>query len=233
MSVDLACARYPDIGVALLDGSARTATLLDIPLAGRPAVDALADWLVDTVAHHGARGLCIDGPLGWKRPDTDSPHCRRSERQLRAPGKTGLPPDGVKPATYLAFTQFSIALFDVLTMQHGFLLPGQSGAAGAPFVTETFPTAAWRALALTPLKGKGRATAGDVTEAASRFTDATGYTLSRPPTHDELQAAVGGVAGVAWAAGQQDAVHLAGDPPVHLDGRWCEGYIMVPALRVP
>jgi hypothetical protein len=233
LSVDLAYVRYADVGVALLDGSSRTATLLDLPLTGRPTVEALADWLVEVVPQYEVAGLCIDGPLGWKLPNTDAPHCRRSERQLRAPGKTGLPPDGVKPATYLAFTQFSIALFERLTMAHGFVLPGSAAAPGARFVTESFPTAVWRALGLPPLKGKGRATPGDVAEAAARFRVATGYTLSRTPTHDELQAAVGGIAGVDWASGAHDVVHLAGDPPVRLDGRWCEGYIMVPASRAP
>jgi hypothetical protein len=232
LSVDLAYVRYRDVGVALLSYDARRVDFLTIDLDGPPDPLRLADWLRTQLERHGAQGLCIDGPLGWKAPETDSPHCRRSERQLRAPGKTGLPPDGVKPATYLAFTRFSIALFERLTMTHGLVLPGQTDAPQTrPFVTESFPTAAWRALGLTPLVAKGKATPAMVAEAAARFTAETGFTLARMPTHDELQAAMGGLAGVSWARGETHAVHLAGDAPFRLDGSWREGYIMSPAAR--
>jgi hypothetical protein len=232
LSVDLAYVRYRDVGVALLSQEARRVEFLDIPLDRPPDPVELADWLVARLAEHGAQGLCIDGPLGWKAPDTDSPHCRRSERQLRAPGKTGLPPDGVKPGTYLAFTRFSIALFERLTITHGLVLPGQTDAPpDRPFVTESFPTAAWRALGLTPLVAKSKATPAHVAESADRFTRETGFTLSRMPSHDELQAAIGGLAGLAWARGDHAAVHLAGDAPFRLDGSWREGYIMSPAPR--
>lgn len=237
LSVDLAYVRYTDIGVALLDHTTHRIDFLDIPLTGTPDPLRLAEWLVTVADDQGVAGLCIDGPLGWKAPGTDSPHCRRSERLVRAPGKTGLPPDGVKPATYLAFTRFSIALFERLTMTDGFALPGQTDApaealAGARFVTESFPTAAWRALGLPPLMAKGKARPALVAEAAQRLAHHTGYTLSRAPSHDELQAATGGLAGVAWARGAHEAVQLAGDPPFRLDGCWREGYIMVPASRV-
>jgi hypothetical protein len=231
ISVDLASVRYTDIGVALLDGATRGVECLVPPLSGRPAPEILADWLIELVARHGAAGLCIDGPLGWKSPDTDSPHCRRSERLLRAPGKTGLPPDGVKPATYLAFTTFSIALFERLTMGQGFRLPGdpRDTSAAVPFVTESFPTAAWRALGAPPLPAKGRTTATQLSEWTARLRDITGFALDGTPTHDQLQAAVGGVAALAWASGDHHRVQLAGDPPFRLDGSWREGYIMVPA----
>jgi hypothetical protein len=227
LSVDLAYVRYRDVGVALLSAEARRVDFLGIALEGTPDPHQLADWLLAQLELHDAQGLCIDGPLGWKAPDTDSPHCRLSERQLRAPGKTGVPPDGVKPATYLAFTRFSIALFERLTTTHGLVLPGQAEpGTERRFVTESFPTAAWRALGVTPLIAKGKATPNLVAEAAVRFTAATGFTLARPPTHDELQAAIGGLAGLAWARGDQLAVHLAGEAPFRLDGSWREGYIM-------
>jgi hypothetical protein len=55
--------------------------------------------------------------------------------------------------------------------------------------------------------------------------------LDRTPGHDQLQAVVGGLAPLAWAAGQRDRVTLAGLPPHRLDGSWREGYIMVPSDR--
>ncbi len=228
---------YRDIGVALVtydDTGAQeslTARAVDVPLSGRPSVAALASWLRDMVELHDARCLCIDGPLGWRSPDTDSPHCRRSERAVRAPGKTGLPPDGVKPRTYLGFTTFSIALFEAFLTSAEWALPGDPNAAHtARVVTESFPTAAWRALGLSPLMAKGRASVADVQDAGARLQTRTGITLEQVRTHDQLQAVVGGIAGAWWVAGRTGQVQLAGDPPFRLDGSWREGYIMIPAI---
>lgn len=228
---------YRDIGVALVtydhDGqreqlSART---LNVPLTGRPAVEPLVAWLKEMVDAHDVRCLCIDGPLGWRSPDTDSLHCRLSERALRAPGKTGLPPDGVKPRTYLGFTTFSIALFEAWLEDADWALPGDPAAASrARVVTESFPTAAWRALGLPPLAGKARASIADVQQAGARLQTRTGIALDEVRTHDQLQAVVGGIAGAWWAAGRTERVQLAGAAPFRLDGSWREGYIMLPAL---
>lgn len=232
LSVDLAYVKYTDIGVALLEqtGGRISARLLEVPLVGRPVVADLVEWLVATAASHDAAGICIDGPLGWKGPHTDAEHCRLSERSVRAPGKTGLPPDGVKPRTYLPFTEFSIAMFEAITLERGFMLPGQARSPSSePFVTETFPTAAWRALGLPPLPAKSKTKPTDLAAAVSRLVAATGVILDASPTHDQLQAVVGGLAGLAWARGAKDEVMLAGAPPFRLDDSWREGYIMIPA----
>ena len=227
---------YRDIGVAVVtcdaDGprESLTARAVPVPLSGRPSVPALASWLRDVCEAHDVHCLCIDGPLGWRSPETDSPHCRVSERAVRAPGKTGLPPDGVKPRTYLGFTTFSIALFEALLDSSHWALPGDPTAAPhARVITESFPTAGWRALGLSPLMAKGRASSADVQDAAARLQMRTGITLEQVHTHDQLQAVVGGIAGAWWAAGCTGKVELAGAPPFRLDGSWREGYIMVPA----
>ena len=228
---------YRDIGVALVtydDGGGKhdslTARAFDVPLSGRPSVAALASWLREMVETHDVRCLCIDGPLGWRSPDTDSPHCRLSERAVRAPGKTGLPPDGVKPRTYLGFTTFSIALFESFLSSADWALPGDPAAVPtARVVTESFPTAGWRALGLSPLMAKGRASVVDVQDAGVRLQARTGITLEQVRTHDQLQAVVGGIAGAWWAAGRTSHVQLAGAAPFRLDGSWREGYIMIPA----
>jgi hypothetical protein len=236
LSVDLAYMDYRDIGVALVscagDGpeGSLSARAFDVPLRGRPSVAALSSWLREMVEEHDVRCLCIDGPLGWRSPDTDSPHCRLSERAVRAPGKTGLPPDGVKPRTYLGFTTFSIALFEAFTGSTEWALPGDPAAAlDARVVTESFPTAGWRALGLSPLMAKGRASVADVQDAGVRLQARTGIALEQVCTHDQLQAVVGGIAGAWWAAGRTERVQLAGAPPFRLDGSWREGYIMIPA----
>ena len=234
LSVDLAYKHYRDCGVALLSQQAGAphAQLLEVSLSGPPDPQRLADWLADQADRHQVAGLCIDGPLGWKAPDTEAEHCRLSEKAVRAPGKTGLPPDGVKPRGYLPFTRFSIALFERLTGVHGFALPGHLAPGNARFVTETFPTAAWRQLGLAPVPAKAKTTPAALHDAVQRLQQATGVVITPgTPTHDELQAVVGGLAGLAWAQGDRAQVHLAGAPPFRLDDCWREGYIMIPASR--
>ena len=198
----------------------------------------LPPWLLRCASEAQVVGLCIDGPLGWKGPEPLAEHSRLSERLVRAPGKTGLPPDGVKPRGYLGFTRFSIALFERLTRDGAWQLPGAEAdvLSHTPlrtgFVTETFPTAIWRGLGLTPLVGKSTAGVGDVAAAVERFTGRTGLRLAGTPSHDQLQAVVGGYAGLRWAQGDPEAV-LAGAPPFRLDGSWREGYIMTMQPSAP
>lgn len=236
LSVDLAYKRHADIGVALLEArdAQLRATIVDAMLPDPPHPHVLADWLHALAGQHDVTGIAIDGPLGWKAPGTGAEHCRMSEKAVRAPGKTGLPPDGVKPRNYLAFTAFSIALFERLTVHHGCALPGadRAGDPGPRFVTETFPTAAWRSLGLTPVPGKGRTTPAQLAGALGHLTARVpSLELDRAPTHDQLQAVVGGLAPLAWAHGDTTRVTLAGVPPHRLDGSWREGYIMIPSAR--
>ena len=231
LSVDLAYKRHADIGVALLEecGDMITATLLDVPLDDPPHPSTFADWLHALALRYAVAGVAIDGPLGWKAAGTEAEHCRMSEKAVRAPGKTGLPPDGVKPRNYLAFTEFSIALFERLSDHFGYALPG--AGSGERFVTETFPTAAWRSLGLAPVPGKGRTTPAELEAAVVRLGARVLLALDRAPTHDQPQAVVGGLAPLAWAEEQRDRVTLAGLPPHRLDGSWREGYIMIPSDR--
>ena len=242
LSIDLALASYRDIGAAIVRADEHGhlhATVLDVPGTGRPTVAALVSFISAVTATEGLPCVAIDGPLGWRSPATDSPHARLSERALRAPGKTGLPPDGVKPRNYLPFTRLSIDLFEALTAD-GWLLPDAPGTPGDPLhhragmrrVTESFPTAAWRGLGLTPLAGKARCRPEAVLEAVTRLTEALPLTMAphaSPLTHDQLQAIVGGIAPAWWMAGQTGALHFAGAPPVRLEGSWREGYILAPS----
>ena len=246
LSIDLAYTRHSDIGVALLhhdQAGVLHAAAVPVPLTGPPTVNRRADWIEQVANANHVRGLCIDGPSGWQGPETPAhygaQHSRWSEKLLRAPGKTGLP--GIaKPSPYLPFTAFSIALFERLT-QSGWTLPDGSHRsardATAPerLVTESFPTAAWRALGLAPLPGKARVGRNDaVLEAARASLRRTlGLALTNVVTHDELQAVVGGVAGAWWASGVPERVRFAGAPPFRLDGSWREGYIIVPATLPP
>ncbi len=125
LSIDLALISYRDVGAALVQSAPsgeRTARVIRLTQGGRPTTDALVGWMEQVAEREQVRCRAIDGPLGWRGPDTDSPHSRLSERAVRAPGKTGLPPDGVKPRTYLEFSRLSIAIFERLTAR-GWRLP--------------------------------------------------------------------------------------------------------------
>lgn len=181
----------------------------------------------------GVGVVAIDGPLAWRGPATTSIHSRLAERTVRAPGKTGLPPDGVKPRPYLAFTTLSIALAERLTAVGWRPVTdpdsGPPGAGGGRMFTETFPTAAWRGLGLAPLPGKSRCAAADVSAAQRRLAQVCAIAIEGVETHDDLQAVVGGIAPAWWMAGLMDRVAFAGVPPFRVDDSWREGYIIVPA----
>lgn len=236
LSIDLALTSYADIGVAFLTSTARgalDARILRVPMTGRPDVDALASWIQRTAEPLGVGCVAIDGPLGWRGPDTDSVHSRLSERAVRAPGKTGLPPDGVKPRTYLAFSRLSIALFERLTTAGWRLPTDRKAGAGPRMVTETFPTAAWRALGLVPLPGKSRSQVQDVHEGLQRLAGGCDIRCTGVETHDDLQAVIGGIAPAWWMAGLLDRVAFAGAPPFRLDESWREGFIILPTGLLP
>ena len=234
LSIDLALTSYASIGAACVRASASGALhahVVRVPLPGRPDVGTLAGWIHETAERLGAGCIAIDGPLGWRGPDTESAHCRLSERAVRAPGKTGLPPDGVKPRTYQAFTQLSIALFEQLT-RAGWKLPsGPQSIVASRMIAETFPTAAWRSLGLVPLPGKSRSRPADITSGVSRLMGACEIHIEGLETHDDLQAVVGGIAPAWWMAGLTDRVAFAGVAPFRLDGSWREGFIVLPAEK--
>lgn len=207
------------------------ASVLRIPFPGRVDDVRLADWIMETAERRDVGVIAIDGPLAWRDPDTDSVHSRLAERAVRAPGKTGLPPDGVKPHTYLGFTSHSIALAEHLTTAGWEPVSDPHSAGGTRMITETFPTAAWRQLGLPPLPGKSRATLEDVTVGLTRLQQACTIRLSGVETHDDLQAVTGGIAPAWWRAGCMDRVTFAGAPPFRRANSWREGYIIIPARR--
>ena len=233
LSVDLAHTRHADIGVVAVahDGAVPRAERIAVALDGRPEVERLADHLAALAGARGARLLLVDGPQAWKADDARQPHARECERLLAAPAKTGLP-GRVKPAPYTAFVEFSIRLFDALDARGWPRLAGATLAPGGRAAVESFPFATWRALALPPLPAKRRATRDDVRERARLLAARHALALAGEPTHDELQAlvvAVGGLALLAGGAGGASGARLVGRPPFVHDGHWREGFILLPA----
>ena len=133
----------------------------------------------------------LDGPQGWRYPQSQIQHMRLCERVLNTPGKTGTVGQ-VKPKTYLGYIQFSIELFTAMRMKYGWSLLTRDWhlRPDARWLVESFPTAAWKTLGLTPLPAKSKTTPEDLQSWRTQFTQQTGWVIKENPNHDELQAAV-------------------------------------------
>jgi hypothetical protein len=101
------------------------------------------------------------------------------------------------------------------------------------FALESFPTAAWRGLDLAPLPGKAKTPAGAVQAKLAELSRLLPISVDGEGdlTHDELQALVAGLAGIAVEGHTSCAVTLAGVAPFELEGVWREGFIVNPARR--
>jgi hypothetical protein len=236
LSVDLAVKDYRDIGVVTLTRMDGRITASAVPLTtralhGQPSAGGLADALVSLANEISASWIFIDGPQGWKAPDNGSEHSRVCERALATQGKTGLP--GVtKPGNYVGFITFAIELFDALDSRGW---PRLAASAVPPLqrrcALESFPTSAWRSLGLVPLPGKA-ATVPEMVLARLQSLraifplDVEGYL-----SHDDLQAMVAGLAGVALDDGNPAGASIVGVPPKRVDGTWREGFIVNPTRK--
>jgi hypothetical protein len=238
ISIDLASKSYADIGVVVLRRAGDRITVEPIQLTpekgftGRPEAITLADFLTKCAAEIGASTILIDGPQAWKSSATELKHSRRCERELATPGKTGLP-GTTKPGTYLNFTRFSIDLFDQLQARGWPRLATESPGGLADRVTiESFPTAAWRGLKLTPLPGKNNTKPETLAEKQEELETLFSLEIDDALNHDELQALAGGLAGLALADGRSDGYLLAGSAPMFEGSYWREGFIIAPAREV-
>ncbi len=237
LSVDLASNRYRDIGIAVLSSREGFVAVEFIDpgasrLRGRPCVEDVTDWLMELATAYDADAIFIDGPQGWKHPDNGFEHARRCERELATPGKTGLP-GCVKPSSWTRMASFSIELFDALgTRGYQRVQSADDLVSGRKLAIESFPTSAWRTLGLKPLPGKSRTSASQLSTWTTTLTELVPCALTRSPSHDELQALVAGLAGLALLGQQGVTFRLFGSRPVELLGTWREGFIVNP-LKVP
>lgn len=211
LSVDLAFKDYRDIGVvtlARLDGriKASAVPLTTRGLHGRPSAGGLADALVTLANEISATWIFIDGPQGWKAPT---------------------------PGSDAGLITFAIELFDALD-NRGW--PRLATPAVPPLrhrcAVESFPTSAWRALGLVPLPGKA-ATAPEMVLARLQSLRAIfPLDVENYLSHDDLQALVAGLAGVALDDGNAAGVSITGAPPKRVTGTWREGFIVNPTRKV-
>jgi hypothetical protein len=197
--------------------------------------EILAGRLNHLCAVRDIRILVLDGPQAWKSGDNGLQHARVSERQLNTAAKTGLP-GMVKPVTYRSFAEFCMDVYDALCRRGWRRLatrpqPATADAAVAPLervLVESYPHAAWQSLGLKALPAKRRARVSDLAEAYGALRGVVPFTTNRPPNHDQLQAIVAGLAGLALEEHNPSAIRIVGNPPRREQGHWREGFIVLP-----
>ena len=247
LSVDLAYRSWADLGVVVLDRRPIGQTPLQagravgpisceiVPLADpgdeRGAVDAnlLAGRINHLCNTRGIRVVMLDGPQAWKSRENGLEHSRVSERQLNTAAKTGLP-GMVKPVTYRAFAEFCLDVYDALCRRGWKRLEtkDQPGSPQDRVLVESYPHAAWKSLGLKPLPSKRRARVSDLAEGYAALKALIPMTTDRPPNHDQLQAIVGGLPGLALDEHNAAGARIVGNPPRREGGHWREGYIVLP-----
>ena len=230
LSIDLASRRYADNGIALMHGnSTRVDAQLIRPeslgLDDTPEVHTFANAIATLAERVGVRVILLDGPQGWRATHSTLVHLRSCEREARTPGKTGLP-GVVKPSTWTRMAEFSVALFDALHERGWPRLT--SRWSGERVASESFPTHAWRMLGHQPLPGKSATTTlAPWIEALANG----GVAFPRGNVgHDEVQALVAGLAGIAMLQEGLAACDVRGQDPFIEDGAWREGFIVSPRL---
>lgn len=244
LSVDLAYRRWSDLGIAVLSRPARPGELIACDLIAWDGSDLeeehqakpvhpeiLAGRLNHLANVRGIQVLLLDGPQAWKSQHNGLPHARLSERQLNCAAKTGLP-GIVKPATYQTFAEFCVDVYDALCRRGWKRLATQTqpGALPERVLVESYPHAAWRSLGIQPLPSKRRARVSDLAASFAALQNLIPITVNRPPNHDQLQAIVGGLPGLALEAQEPCGARFVGEPPRREDGHWREGFIVLPVL---
>lgn len=256
LSVDLACRRWSDLGIVVLEhersspggrpdpqpaaspdagtspdpGPIRCEIVSWAQLNGEPlTADTLAGRLNHLCGLRDIRVMMLDGPQAWKSSHNGLAYTRLSERQLNTPAKTGLP-GLVKPGTYRTFAEFCIDVYDALARRGWRRLATreQPSASVERILAESYPFAAWQALGLKPLPSKRRAHVSDLAETYAALQTVTPFTVNRPPNHDQLQAIVSGLAGLALETRNPGAARIVGSPPRREEGHWREGFIVLP-----
>lgn len=229
ISVDLAAARYDDIGIAVLSDAESEIDIEliqpgELGLTGVPDSRMLATRLSELALDKVARLLFLDGPQGWSGGTPELRIMRNCECATHTPGKTGLP-GCVKPKSWTRMAEFSIAVFDAL---HNAGWPRlDCDWSGDRRSIESFPTHAWRMLRLAPLPAKRRALSR-IERWVDVLSERCAVRWPRLPSHDELQAVVAGLAGVLMERHGLQSCIVDGSPPFMDGGVWREGFIVSP-----
>lgn len=201
--------------------------------AGPVDANILAGRLNHLCGVRGIRVIMLDGPQAWKSRTNGLEHARVSERQLNRAAKTGLPGQ-VKPITCRPFAEFCLDVYDALCRRGWRRLATQEQPSSAldqnqeRILVESCPYEAWKSLGLKPLPAKRRAKVSDLAEAYGALRSLIPITTNRPPNHDQLQAIVAGLPGLALEECNTAAARIVGNPPRREEGHWREGFIVLP-----
>jgi hypothetical protein len=223
LGIDVASATWAANGSAVL---AFDVTLQQVSHVYAPAITwpntaltprALATVIDNYARRNDIRAVAIDGPQGWRDPETPNglPGVgRRCEFECRTQGKTGVYPHTF-PASQRTWIEFCIAVFDELLQKDDVQL-GQVDAARKPpehgyVLLECYPTSAWRLSGLPSLPAKK--SAPRLREYARRLAHAYSLpsTVCDVTSHDDLQAVIAAL--VASAAIGGPAIAIASGKP--------------------
>ena len=163
---------------------------------------------------NGLSIVSIDGPQGWRDPDSPPAQGvgRLCEQSAHTPGKTGVFGQ-TYPSNQVGWISFSITVFELLTsLGHVRLVDDpeltalEPPASGEYYVMECFPTVTWRSAGLTPLPGRSkRPDARDFARRLGRRWQLS--SLDLPIGHDDLQAIVATLPAVALLGCGQPIAH--------------------------
>ena len=253
LSVDLACRSWSDLGVVLLEqkGALISCEIVRWNEPWAPPVVELALRLNRICAENNAKVLMLDGPQAWKSEENGQAFSRVAERAVNTPAKMGLP-GHVLPGTYERFVGYCLALYDALARLGWQRLTTRTQPEGflGKMLIESYPNAAWKSLGIKPLPAKRKCRVSDLAEAYAALTQIVPIVASQPPNHDQLQAIVGGLPGLAieersreqsevlsWerdetvpaqAATKSAGSRIVGVAPRREGGFWREGFIALP-----
>jgi hypothetical protein len=232
-SIDLASRSYRDFGWALLEVGTNHPAFPEpdqLGLTEPPEATSCAAAVHQFSLDEDVTVLLLDGPQGWRHPDSAIEHMRLCERVLNTPGKTGIPGQ-VKPQTYLNYIAFSIDLFDELRrLGWDLLREAHFKNKAKRLLVESFPSYTWRTLGLLKLPAKKRMKSSMLNPFRHSLSAATGYKLPTFLTHDQLQAAVVLPVGEALARQERTSLVMAGIDPIFEDDRVYEGWIPLPHI---
>jgi hypothetical protein len=253
LSVDLAYRRWADLGIVVLEripgfadepgpsGNApiscemisSTGGAVDSGLDdGRVAGDILTGRLNHLCGIRKISVMVVDGPQAWKSHENGFQHSRVSERQLNTAGRPGFQAwsspsrSGHSLSSALTFTTASA----VGTGRAESTSSTRSAKRHdqQPHCCRELSVCCMEALGLKPLPSKRRATVSDLAEAYGALCSGIPIITNRPPNHDQLQAIVGGLPGLAIEERNSGAMRIVGNPPHREDGYWREGFIVLP-----
>lgn len=83
-------------------------------------------------------------------------------------------------------------------------------------------------MGIPALPAKNKATQADIDDRLAKLKELFPLEVTGSPNHDELQALVAGLAGVALEHGQYESVSITGQALELLDESWGEGFIVNP-----